>query len=130
MLELAYMLSIKPLFFVGSSREDLKGFPEDVQDATGYALYIAQTGGKHPHAKALRGFGGAGVLEVMENHAGDTYRTVYTVRLQHAVYVLHAFQKKSRRGIETPREEIDLVRARLRLAEEHHNRSILEGGKS
>lgn len=91
----------KPLFFVASAREDLKGFPEDVQDATGYALYLAQLGGKHPHAKVLRGFGSAGGLEVIENRAGDTFRTVYAVRLEHAIYVLHALQKKSRRRVES-----------------------------
>jgi len=123
------MLS-KPLFFVASAREDLKGFPEDVQDATGYALYLAQLGGKHPHAKVLRGFGGAGVLEVIENHAGDTFQTVYTVQLEHAIYVLHAFQKKSRRHVETARQDIDLVRARLRLAEDHHARHFRQGGMS
>lgn len=111
---------MKPLFFVGSARENLKAFPEEVKDATGYALYLAQMGEKHPHAKPLKGFGGAGVLEVIENHDGDTYRTVYTVRLQHAIYVLHAFQKKSRRGIATPLREIERVRSRLRQADEHH----------
>jgi phage-related protein len=112
--------AMKPLFFVGSSREDLREFPEDVKDATGFALYLAQAGDRHPHAKPLQGFGGAGVLEIIENHDGDTYRTVYTVKLQHAIYVLHAFQKKSRRGIATPRQEIRLVTDRLRRAEAHH----------
>ncbi|HEV8634379.1 MAG TPA: type II toxin-antitoxin system RelE/ParE family toxin [Chloroflexota bacterium] len=110
----------KPRFFVGSAREDLSAFPEDVKDVTGYALYLAQLGDKHPHAKPLHGFGGAGVLEVVANHGGDTYRTVYTVRLPSAVYVLHAFQKKSTRGVATPRREVELVRDRLRRAEAHH----------
>ena len=111
---------MKPLFFVGSARDDLKRFPDDVQDVAGYALYLAQIGEKHPHAKPLKGFGGAGILEIVEQHDGDAFRTVYTVRLQHAIYVLHAFQKKSTRGIATPIREIERVRDRLRQAEEHH----------
>jgi len=110
----------KPLFWVGSSRHDLREFPEDVKDSMGYALHLAQIGTKHPQAKPLKGFGGAGVLEVVEDHAGDTYRAVYTVRLEGAVYVLHAFQKKSKSGIKTPRKELDLVRDRLRRAEIEH----------
>lgn len=111
---------MKPLFFTGPSREDLKAFPEEVKDATGFALYLAQNGEKHPHARPLKGFGGASVLEIIEDHAGDTYRTVYTVRMEYAIYVLHAFQKKSKRGIATPPREISLVKARLREAQEHH----------
>ena len=117
----------KPLFWVGSAREDLREFPEDVMDAFGYALYLAQTGRKDPHAKPLKGFGGAGVLEVVEDHAGDTYRTVYTVRFADAIYALHAFQKKSKRGISTPKKELDLVRERLKRAEEHHANWTKEG---
>ena len=107
----------KPLFWVGSSRGDLREFPEDVNDVMGYALHLAQIGTKHPHAKPLKGFGGAGVLEVVEDHAGDTYRAVYSVRFAGAVYVLHAFQKKSKSGIRTPKKELDLVRDRLKRAE-------------
>ena len=88
-----------------------------MQNAVGFALYLAQIGGKHDHAKPLKGFGGAGVLEVVEDHAGDTYRAVYTVKFEHAVYVLHAFQKKSKTGIKTPQEDIDLIRRRLTAAE-------------
>lgn len=110
----------KPLFWVGSSKEDLSEFPEDVKDVMGFALHLAQTGLKHPDAKPLKGFKGAGVLEVVEDHDGDTYRAVYTVRLAGAVYVLHAFQKKSKKGIATPKADIDLVKARLRRAEEDH----------
>src|SRR5215204_1188089 len=109
---------MKALVWVGSSLEDVRGFPEAVKGTVGYALYVAQTGGKHPDAKPLAGFGGAGVLEIVEDSAGDTYRAVYTVRLASAVYVLHAFQKKARRGIATPRQDLDLIRARLRRAEE------------
>jgi phage-related protein len=107
----------KPLFWVGSSRKDIRGFPEDVKDAMGHALDIAQLGGKHPDTKPLSGFGGAGILEVVEDHAGDTYRAVYTVKFAGAVYVLHAFQKKSKRGAKTPDRELELIRERLKRAE-------------
>jgi phage-related protein len=114
--------SIKPVVWIGSSRSDLASFPEDVKDAVGYALYIAQRGGKHADAKPLRGFGGAGILEIVEDHAGDTYRAVYTVRLAGRVYVLHVFRKKSRTGITTPKAVIELIRSRLKRAEEEHTR--------
>lgn len=114
--------SIKPVVWIGSSRADLASFPEDVKDAIGYALYIAQRGGKHPDAKPLRGFGSAGLLEIVEDHAGATYRGVYTVRLAGRIYVLHAFQKKSKTGIKTPKPEIELIRSRLKRAEEEHAR--------
>lgn len=110
----------KPLFWVGSSKKDLKDFPLDVRRMMGFALFLAQTGGKHADAKPLKGFGGAGVLEVVEDHQGDTFRTVYTVRLPGVVYVLHAFQKKSKKGAATPKAEFDLVRKRLKAAEEHY----------
>jgi phage-related protein len=110
----------KPLFWVGSSRKDLREFPGEVKDLMGYALDAAQLGGKHPDAKPLAGFGGAGVLEVVEDFAGDTYRAVYTVRFFGAVYVLHAFQKKSKRGIRTPQREMDLVKERLKRAEQEY----------
>jgi phage-related protein len=97
-------------------------FPEDVKDAIGYALYIAQQGGKHPDAKSLRGFGSAGVLEIVENYSGDTYRAVYTVRMAGRVYALHAFQKKSKKGIKTPRSENELIKSRLKRAGEEHAR--------
>ena len=113
---------MKPLYFIGSARADLRTFPEEVKDAIGHALYWAQQGDKHPHAKPLRGFGSAGVLEVVENHDGDTYRAVYTVRLAEAVYVLHTFQKKSTRGIATSRQDIELIRSRLRQAEADHTK--------
>ncbi len=86
----------------------------------GYALDAAQLGVKHPDAKPLAGFGGAGILEVVDDFAGDTYRAVYTVRFSGAVYVLHAFQKKSKRGIKTPQKELDLVKERLKRAEQAH----------
>jgi phage-related protein len=105
---------------VSSSRKDLREFPEDVKDVMGHALHVSQTGGKHPDARPLSGFGGAGVLEVVEDHAGDTYRAVYTVKFAGAVFVLHAFQKKSKRGIETPKKDLNLIRKRLRTAEDEY----------
>jgi len=99
--------------WVGSSLNELKAFPIDVRGDVGFALYQAQCGRRHPNARPLKGFGGATTLEIVTNYDGDTYRTVYTVRLETAVYVLHAFQKKSTRGIATPRREMDLIRARL-----------------
>ena len=96
---------------------DLREFPEPVQDHMGYALYIAQRGDKHRDTKTLSGFGGAGVLEVMDDFRGDTFRAVYTVRYAEALYVLHAFQKKAKTGRRTPQRDIDLVKRRLREAE-------------
>ena len=108
----------KPLVWVGSCRSDLREFPREVQRVVGYALHVAQRGGRHPDAKPLKGFGGAGVLELVENHDRGTYRVVYTVRFAERVYALHAFQKKSTRGISTPKRELAVVRKRLREAEE------------
>jgi phage-related protein len=109
---------LKPVIWVASSRKDLCSFPEAVRNNVGYALFVAQCGRRHRNAKILSGFGGGGVVEVVEDHRGDTYRAVYTVRFVNAVYVLHAFQKKSKRGRATPRREIELIRQRLREAEE------------
>ncbi len=111
---------LKPLFWVGSSKKDLKTFPAEVQDVFGYALYLAQLGGKHPDAKPLKGFGGAGVLEVIDDFERRTYRAVYTVKLGEAVYVLHAFQKKSASGIATRKEDIELIEQRLKQARAHY----------
>ena len=110
--------SLKPVVWVGSSRKDLREFPEPVQDHIGYALYVAQLGHKHGRAKILTGFGGAGVLEVVEDYRGDTFRAVYTLRYAGRVYVLHAFQKKSKTGRETPRRDMELIQQRLREAEQ------------
>jgi phage-related protein len=107
---------LKPLFWVASAKRDLQAMPADVQDAFGFALYLAQTGGKHEHAKPFKGFG-SGVLEVVEDSRGGTYRAVYTVRFENAVYVLHCFQKKSTQGIATPKMHLDLIRDRLKVAE-------------
>jgi phage-related protein len=109
---------IKPAIWVGSSRKDLREFPETVQDHIGYALYVAQQGRKHQAAQVLTGFGGAAVVEIIEDYRGDTFRAVYTVRFAGAVYVLHAFQKKSKAGRETPRRDMELIRQRLREAEQ------------
>jgi phage-related protein len=113
---------LKLVDWIASSRRDLRSFSEDVQDDIGFALYRAQQGKKHPSAKPLQGFGGAGVLEVVADDDGKTYRAVYTVRFVEKVYVLHCFQKKSRSGTSTPKHEIDLIKARLRLAEEDYQR--------
>ncbi len=114
------MKPLKPVEWIGSSRADLRSFPKDVRAVFGEALYRAQQGGEHPAAKSLKGFGGRGVLEVVDDFDGDTFRAVYTVRLAGVVYVLHAFQKKSRRGRETAKHDIALIRARLRRAEAHY----------
>lgn len=107
----------KDLVWIGDSRECLRGFPEEVKDVMGFALRVAQKGGKHPSVKPLKGFKGAGVLEIIDNHDGDTYRAVYTVRIKNKVYVLHAFQKKSKKGIQTPLKEIEIIKARLKYVE-------------
>lgn len=107
----------KEVVFVGSSRDDLRAFPEDVRYAMGVALREAQFGGKSDFAKPLKGFSGAGVLEVLEDADGDAYRTVYTVKFSKVVYVLHAFQKKAKRGIATPKPDVAVIKARLRAAE-------------
>jgi phage-related protein len=110
----------KSIVWIGSSRRDLKSFPAEVKDVMGYALYQAQVGRKAPSAKPLAGFGGAGILEIVEDHQTDTYRAVYTVKFSELVYVLHAFQKKSKKGIATPKPDIDLIKGRLRTAEEDY----------
>ena len=111
---------MKPIVWVGASRKDLKDFPEAVQKEVGDALQQTQRGLRPRSARPLSGFHGAGVLEIREDHDGNTYRAAYTVRLAERVYVLHAFQKKSRHGIETARHDIELILARLKMAEEMH----------
>jgi phage-related protein len=111
-------VALKPVEFIGSSKKDLSGFPDPVKQDIGHALFVAQQGGRAPNAKALQGFGGGSVVEIVEDHDGDTYRCVYTTRLKRAIYVLHAFQKKSKRGRRTPKHEVDLVQARLKEAED------------
>ena len=109
---------LKPLHWVGSSKRDLLSLPGPVVDLFGFALYLAQDGKKHEQAKPLRGFGSAGVLEVVEDWDRSTYRAVYTVRFESAVFVLHVFQKKSKHGAATPKADIDLIRERLKAAGE------------
>jgi phage-related protein len=107
----------KPIEWIGSSHKDLMALPADVRRFFGFALSLAQAGDKHDSAKVLKGFGGAGVIEVVEDDAGGTYRAVYTVKFAEAVFVLHCFQKKSKRGIATPKEDMDIINARLKIAE-------------
>lgn len=107
---------------MGSSKEDLSAFPQDVKRRVGGALWDAQLGLKAPFARPLKGFGGAGVLEIVDDFDGDTYRAVYTVRFRGVVYVLHAFQKKSRKGIATPKHEMTIVNERLKRAKEDYKR--------
>src|SRR6267143_1520359 len=109
------MTEPKPTVWIGSSRDDLRSFPDEVRRVMGFAINDAQNGDEHPRAKALKGFGGRSVLEVVDDEDGDTYRAVYTVRFAGVIYVLHAFQKKSRKGIETPKHEIDVIKARLKV---------------
>jgi phage-related protein len=109
----------KPLFWIGSAKSDLLEFPETVKDEIGIALSVAQFGGKHPKAKPWKGEG-AGVFEVVEDYRGDAYRAVYTVKLKNAAYVLHAFQKKSPKGIKTAQTDVDLVSRRLKVAGEDY----------
>ena len=108
----------RPVRWVGSSKEDISRFPEEARRRIGGALWDAQIGVKAPYAKPLQGFGGANVMEIVDGFAGDAYRAVYTVRFARAVYVLHAFQKKSKRGIATPTAELELIRRRLERARE------------
>jgi phage-related protein len=110
----------KPVRWVGSSKEDLTGFPEDVRRRMGGALWEAQIGRKAPYAKPIRGFGGADVLEIVDDFDGDTFRAVYTVRFAKAIYVVHAFQKKSKRGFATPNAELQLIVRRLKRASEDY----------
>ncbi|MBI5437181.1 MAG: type II toxin-antitoxin system RelE/ParE family toxin [Nitrosomonadales bacterium] len=107
----------KPLEWIGGSHRDLMALPTGVRQFFGYALSLAQAGDQHDAAKVLKGFGCAGVLEVVEHDAGGTYRAVYTVKFEEVVFVLHCFQKKSKRGTTTPKEDMDIIRARLKVAE-------------
>ena len=112
--------------FVGSSRKDLQALPKGVRAVFGYAILTAELGGTHPDAKPLQGFGGAGVLEVVEDSDGDTYRAVYTVKFGNTVYVLHAFKKKSKVGYKTPPRDLEIITTRLKVAENHYKKSQLK----
>ena len=110
---------IKPLLWVASSRRDYGVFPAQVQEVFGFQLFLAQTGQHPPSAKPLKGLG-SGVVELVESFDGDAYRATYTVRFETAVYVLHCFKKKSKSGIRTPQSDIELIKRRLRDAEQDH----------
>ena len=118
-----------PLDWIGSAKQDLLSFPDPVIDRMGYALGVAQLGGKHPHAKPWKGEGG-GVFEVVEDFSGDTYRAIYTVRFAEVIYVLHAFQKKSTKGIATVASDIAMIKARLRLARKDYDARMAKGTKA
>jgi phage-related protein len=107
---------LRPLKFVASSKRDLSSFPGSVKQDVGHALFTAQEGGRAPTVKTPQGFGGGSVVEIVEDHDGDTFRCVYTTKVNDVIVVLHAFQKKSKRGSETPKQEIELIHARLKLA--------------
>jgi phage-related protein len=114
------MVVQKPVVWIGSSFDDLRAFPAEVRRVMGFAIDDAQNGEESPRAKALKGFGGRAVLEIVDDYDGDTYRPVYTVKFAGVVYGLHAFQKKAKRGIATPPHDIALVKARLKAAEAHY----------
>jgi phage-related protein len=118
---------VKPCLFVGPSRQELRAFPDEVKASIGHALHQAQCGEEAVSAKALKGFGGRSILEIVEDFDGNTYRAVYTVRFAGAIYVLHAFQKKSKKGIATPKHTLELIKLRLRDAETHYRRQSTQG---
>jgi phage-related protein len=118
----------KPLVWVASCKKDLLSFPSDVRDVMGYALDLAQRGEKHLDAKPMKGFG-SGVLEVVDDYDGDTYRAVYTIRYEGAVYAVHAFQKKSKKGVETPKAELDRIDTRLKAIEAQRQKGRKKDGK-
>lgn len=111
-------MKLKRLIWVGSSKSDLCEFPDEVKNSMGYGLYLAQSGERSVHSKILKGFGGAGVIEIVESDESGTFRVVYTVKIANFIFVLHAFQKKSKQGIKTPKQEIDLINKRLKDAQE------------
>lgn len=115
--------TLKPLVWVGASKKEYLRFPDAVQDDIGFALYIAQIGGKAASAKPWKGLG-PGVFEIVEDHDNETFRTLYTARLEGVVYVLHAFQKKSTKGITTPKHEVNLIADRYRQAQQIHEREF------
>lgn len=122
--------ALKLVDWIGSSYKDFRALPDEVQDHMGYALHLAQTGAKHEDTKPLKGFGGAGVLEIVSDHVGDTYRAVYTVKFATAIYVLHAFQKKSKTGSKTPVTDMDLIGHRLKAAEADYKAQLAKGKRS
>lgn len=120
-------MTVKPIFWIASSKDDLRAMPAMVRDEIGYALHRAQEGGRSDKAKPFKGFGSAAVLEIVEDDIGGTYRAVYTVKFKEAIFVLHVFQKKSKRGIATTRQDINLIKSRFKLAEHKYKLWLLEG---
>ena len=124
------MKTQKPAEWVGSAKDDLRSFPNDVRRVMGAAIHDAQNGEEHPAAKALKGFGGRSILEIIDDFVGDTYRAVYTVRFAGVIYVLHCFQKKSKKAGETPKADIELVKLRLKAAQVHYGMHFGKGTTS
>lgn len=119
-IDLAPFAHRKPVHFLGDSKAAISGFPVDVKEVIGYAIHEAQIGDKSPIARPMKGFDGSSVIEICDDYDGDTYRAMYTAKLAGVVYVLHAFQKKSKKGIQTPKPDIDLIKQRLKAAKTHH----------
>jgi phage-related protein len=122
-------MQLKPIIWIASTKDDLLFLPEAVKDEIGHALYQAQKGEKSDKAKPFKGFGSAAVLEIVENDSGGTYRAVYTVKFKEAIAVLHIFQKKSKKAIATPKQEVDLIKSRFKLAELKYEEWLLERRK-
>lgn len=122
-------MQIKPIIWIASTKIDLISLPDDVQDEIGHALYQAQRGEKSDKAKPFKGFGNAAVLEIVENDSGGTYRAVYTIKFKEVIAVLHVFQKKSKQGIATPKQDVDLIKSRFKLAEQKYEAWLLERRK-
>jgi phage-related protein len=120
---------MKPLHWIGNSLKNTRDFPEEVRQEVGFSIQLAQKGGKAANAVPLVGFGSAKVLEVIIDDCGDTFRAIYTVKFRRAIYVLHAFKKKSKKGRETPRPEVNLIKSRLELAEAHYKANYLKDEK-
>ena len=120
---------LKPIIWIASTKDDLLALPEGVIDEIGHALYQAQKGEKSDKAKPFKGFGSAAVLEIVENNEGGTYRAVYTVKFKEALAILHVFQKKSKHGIATPQQDINLIKSRFKLAEQEYETWLLKRGK-
>jgi len=118
-------MSVKPIMWIGSAKKDLLSLPGIVQDEIGFALYQAQKGGKSGKAKPFKGFKGTSVLEIVERSIGETYRALYTVEFEKVIAVLHVFHKKSKEGIKTPKQEIDLIKSRYKIAEKEYKEWLL-----
>lgn len=119
-------MGMKPIIWIASTKSDLISLPDDIQDSIGYALHQAQKREKSDKAKSFKGFGNAAVLEIVENNAGGTYRAVYTIKFKEAIAVLHVFQKKSKHGIATPKQDVELIKSRFKLAEQEYAAWLLK----